>query len=118
MRCPLRAARAYPGSYCESYLRPSSGDSESVSRRRGCGNGGWPDLVLMDIQLRLLDYHEATRRIKALPGMQRTPVVAGSSFAMKGDEEKARTDGCDAYVTKPYSPKQLLGLVRQLLGTT
>ena len=77
-----------------------------------------PDLVLMDIQMPLLDGYEATRRIKALPGMQRTPVVAVSSFAMKGDEEKARAAGCDAYVTKPYSPKQLLALVRRFLAKT
>ena len=77
-----------------------------------------PDLVLMDIQMPLLDGYEATRRIKALSGMQRTPVVAVSSFAMKGDEEKARAAGCDAYVTKPYSPKQLLALVRQFLAKT
>ena len=78
-----------------------------------------PDLVLMDIQMPLLDGYEATRRIKALAGMQRTPVVAVSSFAMKGDEEKkARAAGCDAYVTKPYSPKQLLALVRQFLAKT
>jgi two-component system cell cycle response regulator DivK len=77
-----------------------------------------PDLVLMDIQMPQLDGYEATRRIKALPWMQRTPVVAVSSFAMKGDEEKARAAGCDAYVTKPYSPKQLLALVRQFLAKT
>jgi two-component system, cell cycle response regulator DivK len=77
-----------------------------------------PELVLMDTQMPLLDGYEAIRRIKALPGMQRTPVVAVSSFAMKGDEEKARAAGCDAYVTKPYSPKQLLALVRQFLAKT
>ena len=75
-----------------------------------------PDLVLMDIQMPVLDGYEATRRIKAMAGMAATPVIAVSSFAMKGDEEKARAAGCDAYVTKPYSPKQLLGLVRQLLA--
>ena len=77
-----------------------------------------PDLVLMDIQMPQLDGYEATRRIKALPGMQQSLVVAVSSFAMKGDEEKARAAGCDAYVTKPYSPKQLLPLVRQFLAKT
>ena len=77
-----------------------------------------PDLVLMDIQMPVLDGYGATRQIKALAGMERTPVIAVSSFAMKGDEEKARAAGCDAYVTKPYSPKQLLGLVQKYLATT
>ena len=75
-----------------------------------------PDLVLMDIQLPVIDGYGATRQIKALPGMSKTPVIAVSSFAMKGDEEKARAAGCDAYVTKPYSPRQLLGIVRQYLA--
>ena len=72
-----------------------------------------PDLVLMDIQLPLIDGYECTRRIKALPGMARTTVIAVSSFAMKGDEERARAAGCDGYVTKPYSPRQLVDLIRQ-----
>ena len=75
-----------------------------------------PDLILMDIQMPVLDGYEATRRIKALAGMAATPIVAVSSFAMKGDEEKARASGCDAYVTKPYSPKQLLSLVQKILA--
>ena len=77
-----------------------------------------PDLILMDIQMPVLDGYEATRRIKALAGMAATPIVAVSSFAMKGDEEKARASGCDAYVTKPYSPKQLLALVQKMLAKT
>jgi two-component system, cell cycle response regulator DivK len=75
-----------------------------------------PDLILMDIQMPVIDGYEATRRIKAVPGLKRTPVVAVSSFAMKGDEEKARAAGCDHYVTKPYRPMQLLRLVRGFLG--
>jgi two-component system, cell cycle response regulator DivK len=58
----------------------------------------------MDIQLPVLDGYEATRRIKTDPNLKATPVIAVSSFAMKGDEEKARAAGCDHYVTKPYSP--------------
>jgi two-component system, cell cycle response regulator DivK len=77
-----------------------------------------PDLILMDIQMPVLEGYEATRRIKALPGMAATPVIAVSSFAMKGDEEKARAAGCDAYVTKPYSPKQVLVLVQRILATS
>jgi two-component system cell cycle response regulator DivK len=75
-----------------------------------------PDLVLMDIQLPALDGYDATRQIKALPGLAATPIIAVSSFAMKGDEEKARASGCDGYVTKPYSPVQLLGIIRSYLA--
>src|SRR5262249_7529034 len=75
-----------------------------------------PDLVLMDIQLPVLDGYDATRQIKALPGLTSIPIIAVSSFAMKGDEEKARAAGCDDYVTKPYSPVQLLRIIRGFLG--
>ena len=75
-----------------------------------------PDLILMDIQMPVIDGYEATRRIKVDPALTSTPIVAVSSFAMKGDEEKARAAGCDHYVTKPYSPMQLLRLIRGFLG--
>ena len=75
-----------------------------------------PDLVLMDIQLPVMDGYEATRQIKADASLKATPVIAVSSFAMKGDEEKARAAGCDHYVTKPYSPVQLLRIIRGFLG--
>jgi two-component system cell cycle response regulator DivK len=74
-----------------------------------------PDLILMDIQLPRMDGYEASRRIKADPNLKATLIIAVSSFAMKGDEEKARASGCDAYVTKPYSPFRLLGVVRGFL---
>jgi two-component system, cell cycle response regulator DivK len=74
-----------------------------------------PDLILMDIQMPVIDGYEATRQIKADPANDGIPVIAVSSFAMKGDEEKARSAGCDHYVTKPYSPMQLLKIVRSLL---
>jgi len=75
-----------------------------------------PDLILMDIQMPVIDGYEATRRIKLDPALKPIPIVAVSSFAMKGDEEKARAAGCDHYVTKPYSPMQLLRLIRGFLG--
>jgi len=75
-----------------------------------------PDLILMDIQMPVLDGYEATRRIKSDPSVQATPIIAVSSFAMKGDEEKARAAGCDHYITKPYSPMQLLRVIRGYLG--
>jgi two-component system cell cycle response regulator DivK len=79
-------------------------------------NSDRPDLILMDIQMPLIDGYEATRRIKVDPDLKPIPIVAVSSFAMKGDEEKARAAGCDHYVTKPYSPIQLLRLIRGFLG--
>jgi two-component system cell cycle response regulator DivK len=75
-----------------------------------------PDLILMDIQMPVIDGYEATRRIKLEPALKPIPIIAVSSFAMKGDEEKARAAGCDHYVTKPYSPMQLLRLIRGFLG--
>ena len=75
-----------------------------------------PDLILMDVQLPVLDGYEATRRIKAAPALQHIPIVAVTSYALSGDEEKARAAGCDGYIAKPFSPRQLLGKVRELLG--
>ncbi|HEX9466253.1 MAG TPA: response regulator [Alphaproteobacteria bacterium] len=72
-----------------------------------------PDLVLMDIQLPVMDGYEATRRLKADPALKAIPVIVITSYALSGDEEKARAAGCDDYVTKPYSPRQLLAKVRQ-----
>jgi two-component system, cell cycle response regulator DivK len=75
-----------------------------------------PDLILMDIQMPMLDGYGATRQIKADRNLASTPIIAVSSYAMKGDEERARASGCDHYVTKPYSPVQLLKLIRSYLG--
>ncbi len=74
-----------------------------------------PDLILMDIQLPILDGYEATRRIKADPALRSIPIIAVTSYALSGDEEKGRNAGCDAYVTKPYSPRQLLAKIREFL---
>ncbi len=75
-----------------------------------------PDLILMDIQLPGIDGYEATRRLRATPELADTPIVAVTSFALSGDDAKAFAAGCDAYVTKPYSPRALLAKVRELLG--
>jgi two-component system, cell cycle response regulator DivK len=74
-----------------------------------------PDLILMDIQLPLLDGYEATRRIKADPALRATPIIVVTSYALSGDEAKAREAGCDAYVTKPFSPRNLLAKIREYL---
>src|SRR3979409_70973 len=72
-----------------------------------------PDLILMDIQMPIMDGYEATRRFKADPATRSIPIMAVTSYALSGDEEKARTAGCDAYVTKPFSPRQLLAKIRE-----
>ena len=74
-----------------------------------------PDLILMDIQLPVMDGYEATRRIKANPELKGIPIIVVTSYALSGDEAKAREAGCDAYVTKPYSPRQLLAKIREFL---
>ncbi len=75
-----------------------------------------PDLIMMDIQLPLLDGYEATRRLKADSDLCHIPVIAVTSYALSGDEERARAAGCDGYVTKPFSPRQLLAAIREFLG--
>jgi two-component system cell cycle response regulator DivK len=74
-----------------------------------------PDLILMDIQLPILDGYEATRRIKADPALKAIPIIVVTSYALSGDEDKARAAGCDAYVAKPYSPRLLLARIREFL---
>ena len=75
-----------------------------------------PDLILMDIQMPVLDGYEATRRIKANPALKAIPIIVVTSYALSGDEEKARAAGCDDYITKPYSPRQLLAKVNAHLA--
>ena len=74
-----------------------------------------PDLILMDIQLPGIDGYETTRRIKANPAFQHIPIIAVTSYALSGDEVKAREAGCDDYVTKPFSPRALLAKIKQYL---
>jgi two-component system cell cycle response regulator DivK len=77
-----------------------------------------PDLILMDIQLPVLDGYEATRQIKADPELRTTPIIVVTSYALSGDETKAREAGCDDYVPKPYSPRQLLAKIMKYLPTS
>ena len=75
-----------------------------------------PDLILMDIQLPVMDGYEAARRIKADAQIKHIPIIAVTSYALSGDEAKAFAAGCDAYVAKPFSPRQLLAKIRELLA--
>jgi two-component system cell cycle response regulator DivK len=74
-----------------------------------------PDLILMDIQLPVLDGYEASRRIKANPDLRTIPIIAVTSYALSGDEAKAMEAGCDGYVAKPFSPRQLLAKIAELI---
>jgi two-component system cell cycle response regulator DivK len=74
-----------------------------------------PDLILMDIQLPILDGYEAIRIIKANGAIQPPPIIAVTSYALSGDEEKAWAAGCDGYIAKPFSPRQILAKIRELL---
>ena len=74
-----------------------------------------PDLILMDIQLPVIDGYEATRRIRLNPELKSIPIIAMTAYALAGDEAKALAAGCNAYVTKPFSPRALLAKVREYL---
>ena len=74
------------------------------------------DLILMDIQLPVMDGYEATRRIRSNPELNSIPIIAVTSYALTGDEAKALAAGCNAYITKPYSPRALLAKVREHLA--
>jgi two-component system cell cycle response regulator DivK len=74
-----------------------------------------PDLILMDIQLPKISGLEAIRRLRAEPATEATPIIAITSFALSGDDQKAKEAGATAYMSKPYSPLDLLKLIRKVL---
>lgn len=74
-----------------------------------------PALILMDLQLPGVDGLTLTRRVKADPRLAHIPVIAVTSYAMRGDEERARAAGCDDYVTKPVDTRTLPLLVERHL---
>ena len=75
-----------------------------------------PHLILMDIQLPEVSGLEVTRWLKDDETLRKIPVVAVTAFAMKGDEERIRRGGCEAYISKPISIATFIGTVRRLLG--
>lgn len=74
-----------------------------------------PDLVLMDVQLPKMSGLDATRAIRSDPATAAVPIIVVTSFALSGDGPKAMAAGASAYLAKPYSPRDLLGLIRQFL---
>jgi two-component system cell cycle response regulator DivK len=75
-----------------------------------------PDLILMDIQLPEISGLEVTKWLKEDDDLRHIPVVAVTAFAMKGDEERIREGGCEAYISKPISVAHFLTTIRGLLG--
>jgi CheY-like chemotaxis protein len=75
-----------------------------------------PRLILMDLQLPGVDGLELTRQLKADPATAGILVVALTAYAMKGDEQRAREAGCDAYVAKPIDTRALPGMIASLLA--
>jgi two-component system, cell cycle response regulator DivK len=76
-----------------------------------------PDLILMDIQLPEVSGLEVTKWIKDDPELHAIPVIAVTAFAMKGDEERIRQGGCEAYLSKPISVAKFMETIRRFLGT-
>ena len=74
-----------------------------------------PDLILMDLSLPRMDGWEATRRLKAAPGLASIPVIVLSAHAMRGDEERARASGCDDFLTKPIDETLLFETIARHL---
>jgi two-component system cell cycle response regulator DivK len=74
-----------------------------------------PDLVLMDIQLPKISGLDATRQLRADPRTAGVPVIVVTSFELSGDENKAKAAGATAYLAKPYSPRELLAKIREIV---
>ncbi len=74
-----------------------------------------PDLVLMDVQLPKMSGFEVTRALRADPATAGMPIIVVTSFALSGDDQKAMAAGASAYLAKPYSPRELLALIRKFL---
>jgi two-component system cell cycle response regulator DivK len=74
-----------------------------------------PDLILMDLQLPKVSGIDAVRALRNAPATADTPIIAITSFALSGDQQKAKEAGASAYLAKPYSPFDLLNVIRKLV---
>ena len=74
-----------------------------------------PDLILMDIQLPKISGLEATRQLRGDPRTAAVPIIVITSFALSGDEQRAKDAGATAYLAKPYSPRELLAKIREIV---
>ncbi|MFC1980685.1 response regulator [Chloroflexota bacterium] len=76
----------------------------------------YPSLILMDIQLPKLSGLEVTRRLREMPEFRDIPIIAVTAYAMEGDKHKFIMAGCDAYLSKPVSPRELLEVIIEMLS--
>jgi len=90
-------------------LEATDGDAGIAMARAEC-----PDLILMDIQLPKISGLEAMRVLRQAAETANTPIIAITSFALSGDDQKAKDAGASAYLAKPYSPRELLDMIREL----
>jgi len=74
-----------------------------------------PDLILMDVQLPKMSGLDATRQLRADPRTAAVPIIVITSYALSGDAEKATDAGATAYLAKPYSPRELLAKIREIV---
>ncbi len=96
----------------ESYILLEASDGEEAlemaMRER-------PDLILMDIRLPGMSGLEVTRKLRETPAFSHTPIIGLTAYAMKGDKEKVIESGCDAYLSKPFHPRELRGMIAGML---
>jgi two-component system cell cycle response regulator DivK len=91
-------------------LEATDGEEALGVARKEC-----PDLIIMDIQLPKMSGLEVTKKLREIPEFNRTPIIAITAYAMKGDKEKALDAGCNAYLSKPISARDLPNLIAKML---
>lgn len=97
------------GNYELVEVRDGEAALAELARRR-------PDLILMDVQLPKLSGLDVTRRIRSDPALSGIPVIALTSFALSGDDRRALDAGCNAYIAKPFRPRELLEMITRFVG--
>jgi two-component system cell cycle response regulator DivK len=113
--------RVHGGRGCESSDRDGNSMTKKVSTRNGLealdlARQHRPDLILMDIQLPEVSGLEVTKWLKEDDDLHTIPVIAVTAFAMKGDEERIRQGGCEAYISKPISVPRFVETIKSYLG--
>ena len=105
--------------YLETFLLEKAG-FEAIQARDGQDGidkaiSEKPDLILLDIQLPVMDGYKVARLLKANAHTKKTPIIAVTSYAMKGDKEKILGAGCEGYIEKPINPDSFVDEVKTLL---